>query len=176
MTYEIVTYGDPVLRQPAKPVEKIDDEVRQLARDMLQTMYANHGVGLAAEQVGRTESICVIDIPPEERDREIHVDMPLVLINPEVLETSGTQSGPEGCLSFPDICVTVSRPDRVKVRFLDLDGQQREVEAEGLLSRAIQHESEHLRGELLVDHMSPVQKVSVSGKLKRLKKAVSRSS
>jgi peptide deformylase len=178
LIYDIVTYGKPVLRERAAKVEKVDDNIRQLVKDMLDTMYANNGLGLAAEQVGHNESICVIDMPPESESSGIEVSqlnkdviLPLIMINPEIVELTGEQTGQEGCLSFPDVFVTVKRAMEVTVRFLDLENREVTVKADGLLSRAIQHEVDHLNGILLVDKMSTVQKVAVSGKLKRLKKA-----
>lgn len=179
MLYEIRTYGDDVLREDASPVAEVTDGIRQLAKDMLETMYVKSGAGLAAEQIGRNEAVCVIDVSFADREREKEgqppenpdVPMPLVLINPEITASEGEQSGPEGCLSFPEIFVKVPRAAGVTVAFTDLNGDRQEVRARGLLARAIQHELDHLRGVLLVDRMSHVQKVAVFGKLKRLKKA-----
>jgi peptide deformylase len=175
--YEIKTYGNSVLREKATPVAAVDDEIRALARDMLDAMYRSNGIGLAAEQVGRRECICVIDVPPmrDEQTGEMvnqnpQVAMPMVLVNPRIEEARGEQTGPEGCLSFPDICVNVKRAAEVRVSYLDLESRSQTVETRGLLARAIQHELDHLNGVLLVDHMSAVQKVAVAGKLKRIKK------
>jgi len=167
----IVRYGSPVLREKATPVVIVDDNIRALVSDMLASMYAENGVGLAAEQIGRTEAICVIDVP---REQACGVEMPLVLINPQIIESEGEQIGQEGCLSFPDVYINVRRAQRVKATYLDTDGREQAVEATDLLSRAIQHELDHLNGVLLVDHMSPVQKVANAGKLKRMKRGNSR--
>ncbi len=167
----IVKYGSPVLREKASSVAVVDEAVRALVRDMLASMYAENGVGLAAEQIGRTEAVCVIDVPAEQA---CGVRMPLVLINPRIVEAEGAQVGQEGCLSFPDVYINVRRAERVKATFLDTDGNAQTVDATGLLSRAIQHELDHLNGVLLVDHMSPVQKVANAGKLKRLKRGEQR--
>jgi len=175
--YEIITYGNKLLRRKSTRVEEVNDEVRALAQDMLKTMYASDGLGLAAEQVGRDEAICVIDIPPM-RDEETgapkrenpDVRMPLVLVNPRIIERDGEQVGSEGCLSFPGIFISVKRAETVTVEFRDMENEVRTVRATGLLSRAIQHELDHLDGVLLVDRMSPVQKVAVAGKLKKLRK------
>ena len=177
MDYDIITYGNKLLRRKSTPVEEVTDDIRALAQDMLKTMYASDGLGLAAEQVGRDEAICVIDIPPM-RDEETgapkrenpDVRMPLVLVNPRITEREGEQVGSEGCLSFPGIYVTVKRAETVTVEFLDMENELRTVRACGLLARAIQHELDHLDGVLLVDQMSPVQKVAVAGKLKKLRK------
>ncbi len=175
MIYQVVTFGHEILRQKAVPVAKVTEAVRQLVRDMLESMYAAKGVGLAAEQVGHTESICVIDVPRDAekeacREENAAVTMPLVLINPEILATEGKQRNEEGCLSFPEIGAPITRADKVTVTYTDLDGARVTVSARGLLSRAIQHEVDHLNGILLVDRMSAMQKMSVSGQLRRLQK------
>ena len=175
-SYEIVTYGNDALRRTARPVPAVTDEIRQLADQMLATMYEANGVGLAAEQIGREEAICVIDIPadaekPECRAFNAAVAMPLVLINPEILALEGSQRNSEGCLSFPEISATITRANQVTVAYNDLQGERQTVTVQGLLARAVQHETDHLKGILLVDRMSPVQKMSVSGKLRRLKQS-----
>ena len=171
----VVTFGHEILRQKAVPVAGITDAVRQLVKDMLESMYAAKGVGLAAEQVGRTESVCVIDVPREAekeacREENAAITMPLVLINPEITATEGKQRNEEGCLSFPEIGAPISRADKVTVAYTDLKGVRQTASARGLLSRAIQHEVDHLNGILLVDRMSPMQKMSVAGQLRRLQK------
>jgi peptide deformylase len=171
----VVTYGNEVLRQKAVPVAAITDEIRALTRDMLESMYAARGVGLAAEQVGRTECLCVIDIPPDAEKEECvaenaAVEMPLTMVNPEIVSVEGKQRNEEGCLSFPEISAQITRADRVTVAYTDLAGVRQTIKARGLLARAIQHEVDHLNGVLLVDKMSPMQRVAVSGKLKRLQK------
>lgn len=163
----VVKYGAAALRVKAVPVAIVDDSVRRLVADLLATMYAENGVGLAAEQIGRTEAVCVIDVPVEQA---CGVSMPLVLINPLIQEMEGQQTGQEGCLSFPDVYINVKRAERVTASFVDSGGHPQTVEATGLLSRAIQHELDHLNGVLLVDHMSPVQKVANAGKLKRMRR------
>ena len=179
MIYPIVTFGVEVLRQKAVTVAEVTDEVRKLAKDMLETMYAARGLGLAAEQVGRTEALCVIDVPLEAEKEECRADnasitMPLVLINPEILASEGKQRNDEGCLSFPDIGAPITRANQVTVTYLDVKGHRQTVTAKGLLARAIQHEVDHLNGILLVDKMSPMQKLSVSGQLRRLRDKVKR--
>ncbi len=175
MVHRILTYGDTILREQSVHVEAITDEIRSLAKDMLETMYASSGAGLAAEQIGRTERICVVDVSYAHQDDEFadenpDTPMPMVLINPEITDHDGSQSGQEGCLSFPEIYANVKRFENVTCTYLDLEGKPCEVQALGLLSRAIQHELDHLNGVLLVDHMSHIQKMAVSGRLKRLKK------
>jgi len=169
-------FGDPVLRQKAVAVQKIDAEIRRMATGMLETMYRSNGLGLAAEQIGRREAVCVVDVSPQETKEEgessacTHVPMPLIMVNPEIREMKGEQTGQEGCLSFPEIFVLVKRAEEVDVSYTNLESRTETVHAGGLLARAIQHEIDHLKGILLVDHMSPVQKVAVAGKLKRLKR------
>jgi len=177
MSLPICTYGNPVLRKRAVEVKEVDDDVRALAQAMLETMHKERGLGLAAEQVGRTERMCVIDIPPDSdvgegdvRDNP-DVEMPLVLINPKVTgHTDDVQIGQEGCLSFPEIFANVERWYEVDAEYTDLEGTRQTLHAKGLLARAIQHELDHLDGILLVDRMSHVKKVALSGKLKRLSK------
>jgi peptide deformylase len=164
------------LRKRSRRIERVDAAIRSLASDMLATMYESNGLGLAAEQVGRDESICVIDVPPKMdldgagKRQNPDVRMPMVLLNPEITEREGTQSGQEGCLSFPEVFVTVRRPMQVTVRHLGLDGSQHEVTVRGLAARAVMHECDHLNGVLLVDRMSAVQKIANAGKLRRLKR------
>ena len=178
MKYEIKTYGDAVLRKKAVPVDKIDDAIRQIAKDMLTTMYRTNGLGLAAEQIGRTEAMCVMDLPEAvdvdettKQRQNPDVKMPIVMINPVILEMEGTQVGKEGCLSFPEIFVTIKRANEVTVKFKNLSGKEETLKAKGLLARTVQHEVDHLNGILLVNRMSAVQKISFAGKLKKLKKS-----
>lgn len=176
MKYHVRIYGDPVLREKSLPVDHVRDDLKQLAMDMIVTMRENNGAGLAAQQIGRTESVCVIDVDNKENDyagddsAETMPEMPIVLFNPEIVETAGDQDGQEGCLSFPEVYINVNRAATVTVEYMDLESRKCTLHAGGLLARAIQHEVDHLNGVLLVDHMTPVQKVAVSGKLKRMKK------
>jgi len=177
LKYEITTYGNPALRKKAFRIDKVDDSIRQLARDMLETMYQSNGLGLAAEQVGRAESICVVDLPAsldldEEGRNRLNpgIKMPLVMLNPVINRMEGEQIGQEGCLSFPEIFVSIKRAMEVEVTFLNLSGKEMVLDVKGLLARAVQHEVDHLNGVLLVNRMSAVQKVSMAGKLKKLKK------
>ena len=177
MSLPICTYGNPVLRQKAVEVMAVNDDIRELAKQMFETMYDERGVGLAAEQIGRTERMFVVDIPPEgdigeDGNRENPgIEMPIVFINPKITGHSETvQVGPEGCLSFPEIFANVERWYEVDAEYIDLNGMPQRIHAKGLLSRAIQHELDHLDGILLVDRMSHVKKVALGGKLKRLVK------
>ncbi|MGI6117966.1 MAG: peptide deformylase [Bilifractor sp.] len=141
---KIRLFGDPVLEKTAKPIRTVSPRMRILAADMLETMYKENGVGLAAPQVGILRRMFVVDV-----DRENSY----VFINPEILETSGSQTGEEGCLSLPGKCGKVTRPNYVKVRATDIRGKQFEMEAEGLLARAILHENDHLNGVLYTSHV-----------------------
>ncbi len=165
--YTVTKYGNPALRRKARPVTGVDDGIRNMVKAMFATMYAENGLGLAAEQVGREEAVCVIDVPAEQSGG---IKMPLVLINPEIVATDGEQDGQEGCLSFPGIYINVKRAEMATVRFTNLEGAEETVETHGLVARAVQHELDHLNGVLLVDHMSAVQKVANAGKLKRLRR------
>ncbi|HEX8192466.1 MAG TPA: peptide deformylase [Allosphingosinicella sp.] len=167
----IVEVPDPRLRQISTPVEAVTDETRALVRDMLETMYAAPGIGLAAIQVGVAKRILVIDLQePEEEDGE-PVRNPLVFINPEILSNSDREVPySEGCLSIPDQYAEVDRPDRVRVRWLDEQGQSHEEEIEGLLAVVIQHEMDHLNGILFIDHLSRLRRDMVLKKLAKQRK------
>jgi len=157
---DILIYPDPRLRDVGEPVEQVDDEVRQLVEDMAETMYDAPGVGLAAIQVGIKKRVFIIDIADEDEPSNLQV-----FINPEILSREGTQTWREGCLSFPDISEEIKRAKRVKVRALNLDGAQFELEADGLLAVALQHENDHLDGVLMVDHVSPLKRRLIGRKL-----------
>lgn len=176
----IQNYGAPVLREKAREVESVTPELRKLAKDMVFTMHRANGVGLAAQQVGRTEAVCVIDVPAEydveERGKggarlNPDVEMPLVLFNPRIVAASEDEvrSEDEGCLSFPGINGSVERPWRVRVAYLDVEGKEREVALQGYVARAAQHEIDHLNGTLFVDRFNYVKRLAVRGKLKKLK-------
>jgi len=152
---EIRVLGDPILREETKPVSEITDEIRQLVKDMFETMYLAKGIGLAAPQVGRTERLAVIDVDED----------PFVIINPEIIESdSKTSKSEEGCLSIPDIYGDVVRPARVKVRALDIEGKEFEIEAGDLLGRCLQHEIDHLHGKMFLDYMSVLKRRSAMNK------------
>ena len=154
----ILRFPDPRLHKVAAPVAKIDDGIRRLARDMAETMYEAPGIGLAATQVDVHQQLIVIDVS-ETRD-----DL-LVLINPEIIEQDGAQVGEEGCLSVPGIYDKVERAERVTVRYLDLDGETRTLAADGLLAVCIQHELDHLRGKVFVEHLSQLKQMRIRSKL-----------
>lgn len=146
-------YPAEVLRQNAKKISRIDASVRKLAQDMLDTMYANNGVGLAAPQVGHSKRMMVIDVAGDDEPRK-----PIVFINPEIVEKEGELIGTEGCLSFPSVFFEVKRFNKVTVKYTNLSGKEQRLTAEGnLLCRAIQHELDHLNGELFID--KPVNKL-----------------
>jgi peptide deformylase len=172
----IRTYGDPILREPARPVKNLAPEIRSLIDDMFATMRAAQGVGLAAQQVGRTEAVCVVEIPEsydveDENGPRLNPEIPLALalVNPKIVETSAeTCSMEEGCLSFPDIRGNVERPWSVVVEHLGLDGKRQTTQLNGFFARAVQHEMDHLAGDLFIDHFSHVKKLAIRAKLKRL--------
>ena len=161
---EIVKYGDPVLRKKTEPITKITDDVIQLAEDMLETMYAAPGVGLAGPQVGISLQICVIDIVPEGK-RE-----PIVLINPKVLSGEDKVELEEGCLSFPKIYEKVKRWNKVQVEYTDLKGKLNKVEVEGFLAKAFQHEIDHLNGKVFIDYLPDWKRKLVEKEIRRRKK------
>ncbi|BCS33623.1 peptide deformylase [Luteitalea sp. TBR-22] len=166
MRRPILRYGDPVLHQKAAPVESITPAIDTLIADMRETLRAAAGVGLAAPQVGESVRLCLIDLSAGSR-----ADQLLVLINPEILERDGLQLKEEGCLSLPGIEATVPRPLRMVVRAMDADGDVREIRAEGLLARALQHEIDHLDGVLFLDRLRPVYRWAIIRRIKRLRRA-----
>ncbi|MFL6720958.1 MAG: peptide deformylase [Sphingomonas sp.] len=167
----IVEVPDPRLRQISSPVEKVDDAVRALVGDMFETMYAAPGIGLAAVQVGVPKRILVIDLQEPAEDGGEPVRDPRVFINPEIAEHS-EQEVPytEGCLSVPDQYAEVDRPDRIRARWLDLDGKSHEQEIEGLLATCLQHEMDHLEGVLFIDHLSRLKREMILKKLAKQRK------
>jgi len=175
---KICKYGDPVLRANAVPVPGIDARLRKLADDMIELMLKHKGVGLAAQQVGETIRIFVMYVPPQYdlegpdgKRLNPGIDEPLVMINPVILGKKGKQTDNEGCLSIPEIFAPVYRAYEVSVSFTDIHGGQQRLDLKGLMARTIQHENDHLDGILFVDRLSPLKKISVSLKLKQLKRA-----
>jgi peptide deformylase len=163
----IVTYGDPVLRDISKPVDKITAEVKDLVADLKASLKQANGLGLSAVQIGVPLRVFIVDLSALDITAETKV-----FINPEIIETSGSAEFEEGCLSFPGIYQRLIRPERVKVKALDEDGQEFVMEAEGIAARAIQHENDHLDGVLFIDHFSSLSRALVDRKLKRLAKTV----
>jgi len=184
MKLSILQYGDPILRAKGKRIEQVDDRIRELAGNMIATMHAANGVGLAAQQIGEAIQLTVLDVSQVEdrpstmklNDRNIAPEtaMPLVLINPQIDLGGDTEMGTEGCLSFPEITGEIERAKSITVRAQNLDGDPIEIETTGFLSRAIQHEVDHLNGILFIDRMSSAAKTSLSSKLKRLQKETQR--
>ena len=184
MILPILQYGDPILRAKGKRIEQIDDRIRELAANMIETMHAAHGVGLAAQQVGEDLQLTVLDVSAvEDRPSMLKVDgtdvdpkttMPLVLINPDIELLGETEVGVEGCLSFPEITGDIERAQSVRVRAQNLEGGTIEFEAGGLLARAIQHEHDHLHGILFIDRMRSAAKAALSSRLRRLQKEARR--
>jgi peptide deformylase len=158
----IRVYPDPVLLTPAEPVTAIDQEIRDLVRDMAETMYAAPGVGLAAPQVGVPKRVAVID----PADPKVHQGL-IVLINPEIVEREGEMIWEEGCLSLPGVYEEVERAESVAVRALDLDGRERTIRGRGLLAVALQHELDHLDGTLLLDHLSSLKRGLLKRRLRK---------
>ena len=159
---EILVYPDPRLREPGQPVQEVNDQIRELIDDMAETMYAAPGVGLAAPQIGVAKRIFVIDVATEDEPSDFRA-----FINPEILLTQGTQSYQEGCLSFPGVSENIKRAEQVKVRALNAEGEPFELEADGLLAVAIQHENDHLDGVLMIDKVTPLKRRMMSRKLAR---------
>jgi peptide deformylase len=159
-------YGDDVLRKPAEPVTEFDESLQKLINDMVETMYAAPGVGLAANQVGISKRLMLIDLSVGKRPGELHV-----IINPEIIETQGEITDEEGCLSIPDFVEVVTRPERVKLRHIDRNGEEREMWGEGLMARAMCHEVDHLNGTLFVDRLRGLKRDRILKKIQKLAKA-----
>ncbi|MBN8736976.1 MAG: peptide deformylase [Xanthomonadales bacterium] len=157
---DILEFPDPRLRLKAQPVETFDADLEKLADDMLETMYAAPGIGLAATQVNVQKRLLVLDVS------ETH-DAPMVFVNPELLETRGSEVCQEGCLSFPGVFADVQRKDWIRVRARDASGQSFELETDGLLAVCIQHEIDHLDGKVFVDYLSPLKRTLLLRKLEK---------
>jgi peptide deformylase len=164
MVREILIWPDPLLKKKASPVSKVDDSIRELVKDMFETMYAADGVGLAAPQVGILKNVIVLDTTPRQPESK-----PVAMINPEIIEKIGTTVYNEGCLSIPGEAEEVERAEKVTVRFLDPDGNEQVMQCDGLLAIAVQHETEHLIGTLFVDHLSTLKRELIKKRMKRLK-------
>ncbi|MEZ5816670.1 MAG: peptide deformylase [Hyphomicrobiaceae bacterium] len=165
---EIITIPDPILRKVALPVERVDADLRRLADDMLEAMYEAPGIGLAAPQVGVSRRLIVLDISEKEGEKR-----PLVMVNPEIVKLADDRRiYEEGCLSIPDVKVEIERPAALTVRFLDRDGEKRELEAEGLLATAIQHEVDHLEGRLIIDFLSRLKRDMIIRRFKKQSRSV----
>lgn len=181
MVLDIVNFGHPVLRQKGAKIEKVTPEVKQLIDSMLETMKHAHGVGLAAQQIGQALQLAVIDVRGiEDRPSTLHLDgepadvaafMPLILLNPEVKPVNAAVKGPEGCLSFPEIYADIERPESVDVTVMTLDGKTKSFRCGGLLSRAVQHENDHLNGILFIDRMDRNTKAELKPEIDDLQAA-----
>ncbi|MFW6257399.1 MAG: peptide deformylase [Prolixibacteraceae bacterium] len=169
MKYPITVYGDPLLRKKAKPVDKNDEELKEIIENMWETMYYSDGIGLAAPQVGKSIRIFMIDATSGADEEPELKDFKKVFINPEIIETSGDKwVMNEGCLSLPEIREDVTRPDKVRIKYLDENFEEHEEEFEGFAGRIVQHEYDHLEGVLFVDYLSPLRKRLLKGKLNNI--------
>jgi peptide deformylase len=166
---DIVKYPDPFLRDKSSPIFQIDFSIKKLASDMVETMHAAPGVGLAATQVGVLKRMVVIDISTDPKKKN-----PMVFINPEIIYSEGESVGEEGCLSVPEVYGDVKRFELIKVKFLDLDEKEYEMSAESFLARVIQHEVDHLEGTLFIDRMSKVKRDLLKRKLRKKAKLAAR--
>ena len=167
---KIVIEPDPILRQKSENLEKVDDELRKLMDDMLETMYAAPGIGLAAVQIGILKRLIVIDISKEKEKKN-----PLFLINPEIISKSkNTSIYEEGCLSLPGHFAEIERPAECQIKYIGYDGKKKEINANGLLSTCIQHEIDHLDGKLFIDYLSKLKKDMILKKLVKHKKELNK--
>jgi peptide deformylase len=166
MIYPIVKFGNPVLEKPAEKVTVFDEELKKLVDDMFESMYAAHGVGLAAPQIGISRRIAVVDVTFQE-----DVKAKLVLVNPEIIHTEGKHTQSEGCLSIPDFRENVKRALKVTIRAQDVHGKFFEKTGEELLARAFQHETDHLNGKLYISHISALKRDLIKRKIRKLVKA-----
>lgn len=166
--YEIITIPDPVLKQVAQPVGAVDDDIRRQLDRMLQTMYEAPGIGLAANQVGLLNRVMVMDLSRREDDEEAR---PFFMVNPEIIwESEEISVMEEGCLSIPQQYAEVERPAQVRVKYLDYNGKEDELHAEGLLSHCVQHEIDHLNGVLFIDYLSSLKRNMIVRRVEKLKK------
>jgi len=166
MIYPIVKFGNPVLEKPAEKVTVFDDDLKKLVDDMFESMYAAHGVGLAAPQIGISRRVAVVDVTFQEDPKA-----KLVLVNPEIIHTEGKHTQSEGCLSIPDFRENVKRALKVTIRAQDAHGKIFEKAGEELLARAFQHETDHLNGKLYISHISALKRDLIKRKIRKLVKA-----
>jgi len=159
---QIVKYGNPTLTKKAEEIINLDKYIEELAHNMIQTMYAAPGIGLAAPQVNESKRLITVDLSVGENSQNL-----IILINPELISQEGELISEEGCLSVPDINEKVARPSRIIIRGIDLKGNEKTVEAEGLLARVLCHEIDHINGKLFIDHLSFLKKSLIKKKLKR---------
>ncbi|MDX1923644.1 MAG: peptide deformylase [Rickettsiaceae bacterium] len=168
---KIVTAPDPILKKPSSPVEKVTEETRSLMKDMLETMYSDAGIGLAAVQIGVHKQIIVIDLQTDDDEEREGSFYPLYLINPVITDSSEEMNvATEGCLSVPQLRIDVPRPSSIVIDYLDYHGEKKNLEVSGWLARVIQHEMDHLHGKLIIDYLSSIKRDFAISKLKKLKK------
>ncbi|MGK0297451.1 MAG: peptide deformylase [Gammaproteobacteria bacterium] len=157
---EVLRFPDPRLRKIASPIERIDDSIKELAKDMLETMYVENGIGLAATQVNIQKRIIVIDLNNENPN-------PMILVNPKIISATGNEEMQEGCLSVPDVFETVQRSEIISVKYLTLDSKVIEQQADDLLAVCIQHEIDHLDGKLFIDYLSPLKRNRIEKRVEK---------
>jgi peptide deformylase len=172
---KVLTEPDPILRKKAEPIASVDNSIRKLMDDMLETMYEDGGVGLAANQVGELKRILVIDLQKDDEELERSKNFyPLYVANPEILESSKEMvEAEEGCLSLPGQRIMISRHENIRIKYLDYNNKSQDVKVEGWLARVIQHEMDHLDGKLAIDYLSKLKKEVAIRKLKKMKKLAS---
>lgn len=183
MRLRVTNYGEPVLREVGEPVTEFNAELKQLAEDMFETMYAEEGIGLAAQQIDQAIQLCVVDVRPPEgaevpfqyfydkKQPPLDLIMPLAIVNPKVTIIDTTEDVyEEGCLSFPDVRGNVNRPIGVKCEFQDVEGNPHEIECDGLLGRCILHEVDHLNGELFIDKMDKRHLKKMETRIKKIRR------
>jgi peptide deformylase len=166
MLLPILKYGAPELKTVSRPVDAFNSELEKIVKNMIETMYAAPGIGLAANQIGINIKLATIDLSVGEDPAQL-----IVICNPEIISSEGEQKSDEGCLSIPDFTDTVSRPRKLAVRGLDLHGEPIQIEGEGLMARCFCHEIDHLNGILFIDHLSPLKKTFIRNKIRKLAKA-----
>ncbi len=167
---KILTIPDPILREISQPVKKVDKDIKNLMDDMLETMYDAPGIGLAAVQIGILKRVIVMDLSKEKEKKK-----PIFIVNPEIISKSDDLvSYEEGCLSIPNQFAEIERPNSCKIKYLDYDGKQNELKAEGLLATCIQHEIDHINGILFIDYLSKLKKDLIIKKVKKQKKEIDR--
>lgn len=166
MILPILKYGAPELRAASERVDTFDEELEKIVQNLFDTMYGSPGVGLAAAQIGLNIQLATIDISVGEDSSKR-----IVLCNPEIISAEGEQKSDEGCLSIPDFTDTVTRPEKITVRGLDMYGEELTIEAEGLLARCLSHEIDHMNGVLFIDHLSSLKRTLIRNKIKKLAKA-----
>ncbi len=173
---KVLTFPDPRLREISKPVTKFDDSIKKLSKDLLETMYAENGIGLAAAQVGELSRMLVVDISPRDLEKdeddgmtelERKIKQPLVIINPEITKHRGKTKYDEGCLSVPSIYEEVDRFEWIQLAYQDVDGNKQVLETDGLLAICIQHEMDHLEGTLFIDHLSFIKSNKIKNQIKK---------